>query len=60
VWRHLDVIRRRRIERALAAVADDGAAVGENDLGGLRRAPWRFLDRRRNVSRNAFDLACVK
>ena len=60
VRRHLDVIRRRRVERAFAADPDDGAAVGENDLRRLRRAPRRFLDRGRDVVRNAVDLAGVE
>src|SRR5258708_1731383 len=55
-WRHLGVIWRGQQNRAAAAIPDHSAAVGEDDLGGLRRAPGRFLDRGRHVSRNALDL----
>ncbi len=58
--RHLNVIRRRRVERAVAADPEHGPAVGEDGLGGLRRAPRRFLDRRRDVIRNPVDLAGVE
>src|SRR3954465_15216740 len=58
--RHLDVIRRWRIERAVSTVPDGRAAVGENDLGGLRRTPRRFFDRRWDVIRNSVDLAGMK
>jgi len=54
--RQLNVIRRRRVERAFATDPDDSLAVGENGFRGLRRAPRRFRDRGRNVSRNAVDL----
>jgi hypothetical protein len=54
------VIRRRRVEHAFAADPDNGAAVGENDLGGLRRAPRRFFDRGRGVVQNPVDLTCME
>src|ERR1700685_165335 len=60
VWRHLNVIRRRGVKRTVAAEADDGAAVGDNDLRRFRRAPRRFLDGGRNEIRNAIDLAGVE
>src|ERR1019366_4147894 len=58
--RDLDVVRRWRVERALAANPDDSTAVGENDLRALRRAPRRFRDGGRDVGRNAVDLAGVE
>src|SRR5450631_4175730 len=60
VWRHLNVIRRRGIKRTVAAEADDGAAVGDNDFRRFRRTPRRLLDGGRNVSRNSLDLAGVE
>ena len=55
--RHLDVIRRGRVERLFTADPNDSAAVGKNDLRSLRCAPRRFLDRGWNEIRNAVDLA---
>src|ERR1019366_2109067 len=60
VWRHLNVIRRRGVERTVATEADDRAAVGDNDFRCFRRTPRRFLDGGRNVSRNSLDLAGVE
>jgi hypothetical protein len=53
---HLDVIRRRRVERAVAADPNNGPAIGENDFRGLRRAPRRFRNRGRDVRWDAVDL----
>jgi hypothetical protein len=58
--RKLDVIGRRRIERAIAADADDGAAVLQDDVGGFGTRPRRFFDGRRFVGRDAVDLRGVK
>jgi len=55
--RHLDVVRCRRIESALASEPQYDTAVGEDDLAGLRCTPRRFRERWRHEWRNTVDLA---
>jgi hypothetical protein len=55
--RHLNVIRRRRIEGTVAANSNHGMAVAQDRLGAIRRTPGRVHGARWDVGRNAFDLA---
>src|SRR3954447_3909142 len=58
--RDLDVVGHRRIEGALAADPHHGAAVADDGLHTIRRAPWRFGNGWRHELWRALDLADVE
>src|ERR1700757_2863118 len=58
--RHLDVIGAERVERSVAADPYCDAAVRDDALGSVRRAPGCFSGSRRCELGNTLDLARVK